>query len=695
MKKIKKFYLFVVLCVATVGLALFGAACSVGGSSSGGESASSSSSEASTNEASAIRIIDAPTEAVYYQDGGVIVLDYEVTPADALVVVEWTTSDKNVATVRNGRVSHRGVGSATITATVKGTDISDSVEITLAKQPALAVTIDGAVVEANYRIDGKGIENAVLDLDKTDDESKTLTFHTNEQEIINPLISAVFPTGEGLETETLYEMTYTLTFAEGSYNTIPKMSAGLRNNTSDDWYHTAYWNEGQFSYTEAIDFQVLFTTPAEQLDKVELLVIGVGSTYSWKGGLTIADVNINKVDATKISHYIENKSQLQFIQFENDELYGTENPTAKEIKVKSGLSHSEIDGYFAHSGIRRIWTTSDPEILELPSVNDGNYIVKGKGTVTISSTIFGVEGLSDSWTITIGDTEPEKPKLKMMKNGVETGADIHLIEGANDFVDGLTVSEDGSKLTVDTSVLGVGYPWWSLQLKLAEDDKLKDDTLYYISYTLKVVSLTDPATDLRFTVGAANASANRISYWAEPLPEDGIFTVKAIFATGKVGSTEGYNDNSFIYLYSNSDINNTLRGFKAEITELVFEEAEASTSGQKGNTGLGNIYALIGWDHSGKVVGDTLTFAHNALVFLPTNIYDEAYPETIVNDVRCCQITYKWASSDTTVVNFTDTATGDSEFLAAGTTIISLYAVLPDGGEYLLCARDITVAEGA
>ncbi len=687
MKKIKKLYLFVILCVLMVSCLVFGAACS-----KKSESDPSSSSAPADGEATAIEITGAPTESVYYQSGGVIVLDCEVTPADALVVVEWSTSDKNVATVRNGRVTHRGVGTVTITATIKDTTISDTCEITLVEQPALSINVDGTAVEVGYRIDGKGIEYAVLDLDSTDTDGKTLTFDTSGEEIINPLLTATFATGEGLETDTLYEMSYTLTFAAGSYNTIPKMSAGLRNNTSDDWYHTAYWNEGQIVYDAPMDFRVLFTTPSEQLDKVELLVIGVGSTYSWKGGLTIADVEIKKVDNTQVSHYIENKSVYKFIYFEGDEVYGTENPEAKQFSMTSGLSHATDSTYFHHSGIRRIWTVSDPDILEVPNANNGTFIVKAKGEVTVTSTIFGVENLSDSVTILIGDEEPEALKLQMKRNGETVGADIHMIEGANDFVDALTVSADETKLTIDTSVLGVSYKWWSLQLKFAEGEELKDDTLYYVSYTLKIVSLTDPATDLRFSVGANNASTNRISYWAEPVPQDGIFQVKGIFATGKVGVTSGYTDNSFMYLYGNSDENNTLAGFKAEITDLVLEEAEASTSGQKGNTGLGNIYSLIGWQTYTAGTTD-FTFAKNAPVFLPTNIYDEAYPETIVSGVKCCGgLTYRWASSDTTVVNFTDAAAGKADLLTAGNTTISLYAVLPDGGEYLLCARDITVS---
>ncbi len=282
--------------------------------------------------------------------------------------------------------------------------------------------------------------------------------------------------------------------------------------------------------------------------------------------------------------------------------------------------------------------------------------------------------------------------FKMKSNIGETTADVHMYEGAaNDFVDSFTVSEEGNKLIVDTSVLGVNYTWFALSLKLPDTNKLKDDTLYYLSYKIKINDLSG-GTSAYFTAGStAKPTASYKATCKETTwTEGGTYSFNGMFATGIAGTTENYLDNR-IHLYSNSDTNNSLSSFKIEITDLMLEEAEVSA--QTGGTDLGNFYALIGWGYASVTPGGTFKFAHNAPVFLPENRYDTAYWPDEPIAVKTPTLTYKWASSDTSIIKFTDETTGQASFLAAGKTRISVSVTLPGGSEYVLCARDVTVKE--
>lgn len=67
-------------------------------------------------------------------------------PTDG-VVIDWTSSDEDVATVKNGKVTAAGVGEAVITAAVNGTNVSATVDLTVIPMPA--ITLRGNVSSAS------------------------------------------------------------------------------------------------------------------------------------------------------------------------------------------------------------------------------------------------------------------------------------------------------------------------------------------------------------------------------------------------------------------------------------------------------------------------------------------------------------------------------------------------------------------
>ena len=81
-------------------------------------------------------------ESVTLMVGGSVNVEAILSPWNVSsedVTIEWTSSEKSVATVNNGKVTAVGEGTAEITATVKGSDVSATMTVTVIPMPAITL----------------------------------------------------------------------------------------------------------------------------------------------------------------------------------------------------------------------------------------------------------------------------------------------------------------------------------------------------------------------------------------------------------------------------------------------------------------------------------------------------------------------------------------------------------------------------
>lgn len=151
------FLALLALCVSA------GAAC---GSVGDGDSQNSGSSSGSAEETSSVSLNRETLEIDRFGEG---TLTAEITGSGT---VEWSSSDEKVVTVDGGRVVATGVGTAVVTATLAGTNISDTCTVTVTEATELPVlTLDKTSVSVlkggtltvtpTVRYRGEEVEGAV------------------------------------------------------------------------------------------------------------------------------------------------------------------------------------------------------------------------------------------------------------------------------------------------------------------------------------------------------------------------------------------------------------------------------------------------------------------------------------------------------------------------------------------------------
>ena len=110
----------------------------------------------------------------FEQDGETKTLTATVTPIDTTDVVEWTSSNNNIATVENGVVTIHGIGSATITATCGSQTASASINTATLK----AAGTQQVLTDRGAARDNSGL-NPVLASDTLEGTSCICNVYTN------------------------------------------------------------------------------------------------------------------------------------------------------------------------------------------------------------------------------------------------------------------------------------------------------------------------------------------------------------------------------------------------------------------------------------------------------------------------------------------------------------------------------------
>ena len=96
-------------------------------------------------------------------------LTYTLLPAGATGTVTWSTNDASIATVNNGLVTGVGTGMTTITATVEGTQISDTCEVSVQANPYLLnLDFTNGKLPSDYVSDGTLSKSDIAGTSETD-----------------------------------------------------------------------------------------------------------------------------------------------------------------------------------------------------------------------------------------------------------------------------------------------------------------------------------------------------------------------------------------------------------------------------------------------------------------------------------------------------------------------------------------------
>lgn len=552
MKKTRRFCLLIALCVTLIGLLVFGAC------------ASDPTGAGSKNEPTAISIINKPTEELYYQAGGVIALDYEITPADAIAEVEWTSSNKEVATIRaNGRVSHRGIGETTISIKIKDTDISDSFVLKLIGQPALKISLNGAEVNASYSMESKNLASATLEL--AEDDDKKVVFDTNDTEVVSPAVWLGLPQENMLKAETVYKLKYTLQFASSSADELAKIACGTPEGSANDWWHVFVYNNLNAKTTDAIVIDGVCTTSAIKLDKIQLFAISEND-FNWKGAFSICNVEISELVASDVTSVIEGGESK--LTFEQD----------KEFTWFSGLQHTDDNQngngeLFSHGGILRQWSSSNEEVIEhFGEICNGTFKIVGVGTTTITATVLGIDGFAGASLEVTVSAPAVVEDVKVTLNGETASLKTALTAqedvtwSKKDFSSCIAVTD--GKITIDgadvSNPTNAVYRCIDLVATIPQN-ALDASKTYTISYTVNILKATLKAGEsLDFRVGGG--------------AEDNKKDLYSNIGTGEVSvsGTLTLDGDGNAYIFQEANVM-CLKDLKLEIGNIVIAEKTADS----------------------------------------------------------------------------------------------------------------------
>ena len=145
----------------------------------------SGSGNGGANAATDIAITGAPAD-LQLEVGETLTLGYTLTPAGAEGSVVWSSSDTSKATVSNaGAVTGVAAGPVVITATVSGTDISDTLALMVAEPyvpnpvTAIAISAEG-LTEGNLTM--KRGETVALTVASTPENCDAYTFFGTDKQ---------------------------------------------------------------------------------------------------------------------------------------------------------------------------------------------------------------------------------------------------------------------------------------------------------------------------------------------------------------------------------------------------------------------------------------------------------------------------------------------------------------------------------
>lgn len=148
-----------------------------------------------TPEPSSIALSESALSGVV---GGSETLTYTIYPAGATGTVTWSSSDSNVATVNDGVVNYVAAGSATITATIDGTAISDTCSVTITAPIApTGIQLSDSAMVINQR-ESQQLTYTLLPAGATG----TVSWSTNDSSIATVVNGLVTGVGVGMTTIT-------------------------------------------------------------------------------------------------------------------------------------------------------------------------------------------------------------------------------------------------------------------------------------------------------------------------------------------------------------------------------------------------------------------------------------------------------------------------------------------------------------
>ncbi len=201
-----------------------------------------------------------------------------ILPETASKKIDWSSSNTNVATVSGGVITAVGTGTTTITATAKGTNISDTCNVTVYSTPVTGLSVPGYDNISIPEGSSKQISASVLPLDATD---KSIRWTSSNENAVTVNDSGMV-TGVGAGSSII----------------------------------TATTNEGGFNkdiIVTSIDGE---TTDSTGTNEFELISAGAGTTLrngsANSGGITHDGATEGAVVAKDFEVFDDNKATLRF-----------------------------------------------------------------------------------------------------------------------------------------------------------------------------------------------------------------------------------------------------------------------------------------------------------------------------------------------------------------------------------------------
>ena len=355
------------------------------------------------------------TSATLYR-GQKYTLSASVTPGD--VLVNWTTSDATVATVTNGSVTAKGVGTATITAffTYNGTNYSAQCKITV-KNPGISLSESTKSV---YQTNTFTLKADTLPTNQTVFWSSS---NSNIATVSNGVVTAISPGTVSITASITYSgQTYSATCSVTVKEVSVKLDQSSKTVYQTDEFSlvaistptgpTITWSSSDSSIAKVTDGKVVAINPGTA--KITASMVYGGKTFSASCSVTVKKVSI-ELDTHE-----------------------------KTVLIGETASFKSVT---SPDGLKVTWDSTNNMVA---SVRDGVITAKAPGTISVTaSMIYNGKTYSDKCNLTV-----VMPSVKMKYSQAKIGRNETLKLMADTLPEGQKItwySEDTSVCTVDSS----------------------------------------------------------------------------------------------------------------------------------------------------------------------------------------------------------------------------------------------------